>query len=66
MSSASLLAFLNRLDKEMTVSSEDYRTAVGNRKHTTLTHKNHKIRAAVNLLINLNNTADFDKQGNQL
>jgi len=66
MSSASLLAFLNRLDKEMTISSEDYRTAVGNRKHTTLTHKNHKIRAAVNLLINLNNTADFDKQGNQL
>ncbi len=66
MSSASLLAFLNRLDKEMERDVEDYRTAVGDRKYTTLTHKNHKIRAAVNLLINLNNTADFDKQGNQL
>ena len=63
MSSASLLAFLNRLDAEMQRDSEEYRTAVGNRKKTTLTHKNHKIRKAIQLILQLNNDEVKNKKG---
>jgi len=59
MAAAELEVFLGKLHEEMKTDSEDYRTATGNRKLTTLTHKNHKIRAAINGLIQLNNSKDL-------
>ena len=66
MSAQQLQAFLEKLHNEMTEDVEDYRKATGNRKKTTLTHKNHKIRNAIKGLIKLNNAEAFSKNGAQI
>ena len=66
MSGKKLQTFLEKLHNEMQSDSEDYRKATGNRKKTTLTHKNHKIRNAIKGLIKLNNAEAFDKKGTQV
>ena len=57
---ANLRAFLTKLDEEMRQTSQDYRTATGNKKTTTLVYRSKEIRDALNTLMaaNLNNSKD--------
>ena len=51
MSQKKLLNFLNKLDEELSRSSEDYRTATTNRKFTTFTYKSSTIRKVIRVLL---------------
>ena len=64
MSSGNLKKFLIKLDKELQRSSEDYRTAVTNKKYHVFTYKSTDLRNTLKFL--LDKSTSFDNEGREI
>jgi len=64
MSSTNLKKFLTKLDKELQRNSENYRTAVTNKKYHVFTYKSTDLRNTLKLL--LDKSTSFDNEGREI